>query len=92
LQNTFRSKLSSHVKNSFIQIWPNPSKEYVQIMTNESGTYEVIDITGKKILANAQIEKLIPARIDVSRILKGIYFLKFTSVKNQISLRKLVFD
>lgn len=84
--------MSSHVENSPIQIWPNPSKEYVQIMTNESGTYEVIDITGKKILANTQIEKLIPARIDVSRILKGIYFLKFTSVKNQISLRKLVFD
>ncbi len=92
LQNKSMSELSSNVENSFIQIWPNPSKEYVQIITNESGTYEVIDFIGKKILAIVQIEKLIPSRIDVSRISKGVYFLKFTSSKNQISLRKLVVD
>lgn len=92
LQNKSMSELSSNVENSSIQIWPNPSKEYVQIMTNESGTYEVIDFIGKKILAIAQIEKLIPSRIDVSRISKGVYFLKFTSSKNQISLNKLVVD
>ncbi len=92
LQNKSMSELSNNVENSFIQIWPNPSKEYVQIMTNESGTYEVIDFIGKKILAIVQIEKLIPSRIDVSRISKGVYFLKFTSSKNQISLRKLVVD
>ena len=92
LQNKSMSELSNLVENSSLQIWPNPSKEYVQIMTNESGTYEVIDIMGKKIMANAQIEKLIPARIDVSRIPKGVYFLKFTSSKNQISLKKLLVD
>lgn len=92
LQNTFKSELSSSVENSSIQIWPNPSKEYVQIMTNDSGMYEVIDFTGKKIMNNAQIEKLVPVRIDVSRVSKGVYFLKFTSSKNQISLRKLVVD
>ena len=92
LQNKSMSELSNLVENSSLQIWPNPSKEYVQIMTNESGMYEVIDFMGKKIMANAQIEKLIPARIDVSRIPKGVYFLKFTSSKNQISLKKLLVD
>lgn len=92
LQNKSMSELSSNIENSSIQIWPNPSKEYVQIMTNESGTFEVIDFIGKKILAIVQIEKLIPSRIDVSRISKGVYFLKFTSSKNQISLKKLVVD
>ena len=92
LQNKSMSDLSNLVENSSLQIWPNPSKEYVQIMTNESGMYEVIDFMGKKIMANAQIEKLIPARIDVSRIPKGVYFLKFTSSKNQISLKKLLVD
>jgi hypothetical protein len=92
LQNKSMSDLSNLVENSSLQIWPNPSKEYVQIMTNESGMYELIDFLGKKIMANAQIEKLIPARIDVSRIPKGVYFLKFTSSKNQISLKKLLVD
>lgn len=92
LQNAFKSELSSNVENSPIQIWPNPSKEYVQIMTNDRGTYEVIDFTGKKILANAHIDKLVPVRIDVSRVSKGVYFLKFTSSKNQISLQKMVIN
>jgi len=92
LQNKFMSELSTNIENSLLQIWPNPSKEYIQIMTNENGTYELIDFMGKKIMANAQIEKLIPARIDVSRIPKGVYFLKFTSSKNQISLKKLLVD
>lgn len=92
LQNAFKSELSSNVENSPIQIWPNPSKEYVHIMTNDRGTYELIDFTGKKILANAHIDKLVPARIDVSRVSKGVYFLKFTSSKNQISLQKMVIN
>lgn len=86
------SELFSHVENSPIQIWPNPGKEYVQILANENGTYEMIDITGKKLIANVQMEKLYPARLDISQIPRGIYFIKFTSSKNQISLKKLVFD
>ena len=39
-----------------------------------------------------KIEKMVPARIDVSRISKGTYFLKFTSTKNQISHKKLLVD
>jgi hypothetical protein len=92
LQNKFMSELSTNVENSSLQIWPNPSKEYVQIMANENGLFEVIDFTGKIIITNVQIEKMVPARIDVSRISKGTYFLKFTSTKNQISHKKLLVD
>ena len=84
------SELSTNIENSLLQIWPNPSKEYIQIMTNESGTYELIDIMGKKLIANVQMEKLYPAKLDISQIPRGVYFIKFTSSKNQISLRKLV--
>jgi len=92
LQNKFMSELSTNVEHSSLHIWPNPSKEYVQIMANENGLFEVIDFTGKIIITNVQIEKMVPARIDVSRISKGTYFLKFTSTKNQISHKKLLVD
>jgi len=92
LQNKFMSELSTNIENSLLQIWPNPSKEYIQIMTNENGTYELIDIAGKKLIANVQLEKFYPARLDLSQIPRGIYFIKFTSSKNQISLKKLVVD
>jgi hypothetical protein len=86
------SELSANIENSSIQIWPNPSEEYLQIMSNESGTYELIDFTGKKITNNIQIEKMVPTRMDISQIPRGIYFLKFISSKNQISLKKLMLD
>ena len=92
MQNKFKSELSTNIENSSLQIWPNPGKEYVQIMTNESGTYELIAITGKKLIANVQMEKLYPARLDISQIPRGVYFIRFTSSKNQISLKKLVVD
>ncbi len=86
------SELSANIENSSLQIWPNPSEEYLQIMSNESGTYELIDFTGKKITNNVQIEKMVPTRMDISQIPRGIYFLKFISSKNQISLKKLMLD
>lgn len=92
LQNKFISELSTNIENSSFQLWPNPSKEYIQIMTNESGIYELIDITGKKLIADVQIEKLYPARLDISQIPRGVYFIKYTSLKNQISLKKLVLN
>ena len=92
MQNKFMSELSANIENSSIQIWPNPSEEYLQIMSNESGTYELIDFTGKKITNNIQIEKMVPTRMDISQIPRGIYFLKFISSKNQISLKKLMLD
>lgn len=81
------SELSANVENSSLQIWPNPGEEYVQIMSHESGSYELIDFTGKIIMTNVQIEKMVPARIDVSQIPRGIYFLKFTSSKTKLVLR-----
>jgi hypothetical protein len=92
LQNKFMSELAINKEHTSLQVWPNPSKESIQIMCNENGTYEIIDFAGKKIIVNVPIEKLFPATIDVSQIPRGIYFLKFTSSKNQISLKKLVVD
>ena len=92
LQNKLMSELATNSEHSSIQVWPNPSKESIQIMSFESGSYEMIDFTGKIIMTNVQIEKMVPARIDVSQISKGIYFLKFTSTNNQISQKKLLID
>ena len=92
LQNKFMSELSTNTENTSLQIWPNPGKEYVHIMANENGTLEVVDITGKKIIENVQIERFFPARLELSQIPRGIYFLKFISSKNQISVKKLVVD
>lgn len=92
LQNNSISELANKVENLSLQTWPNPSKEFIQIMYNENGTYEMIDFMGKKILTNLQIEKMVPVRIDISQIPRGIYFLKFTSSKNQISQKKIVVD
>jgi hypothetical protein len=61
-------------------------------MANENGTYELIDITGKKLIANVQMEKLYPVRLNISQIPRGLYFIRFTSSKNQISFKKLVLD
>jgi ELWxxDGT repeat protein len=73
--------LLNNTSNPLISIYPNPAKDklYLKSITkHSSGT--ITDVTGK-ILLHALIndaEKM----IDISKLSKGIYFLKLTSVAN----------
>ena len=92
LENQFVSDISAHLFDSSIQIWPNPTNDFIQVMVNETGFVELFDHTGKKFLAKFALERALPKKIDLSQIPKGLYFLRFTSLKNQISVKKLVVD
>ena len=92
LENKFISEISSHLVDASIQIWPNPSSDFIQVMVNESGFIELLDPTGKKLLTKLALEKALTKKIDLTQIPKGLYFLRFTSLKNQISVKKLVLD
>jgi hypothetical protein len=90
LANKFVSEISKQLSDSSIQVWPNPSNDFIQVMVNESGFIELFDVTGKKFLTKIAFERALPKKIDLTQIPKGLYFLRFTSLKNQISVKKIV--
>jgi hypothetical protein len=92
LENKSYSEWSNNLANSLLQIWPNPSKDFVQLIVSENGFIDLIDVMGKKLVFNLPLEKAWLEKIDLTRVPRGIYFLRFTSVKNQISVKKLMVD
>ncbi len=58
-----------------LYIFPNPAKDYITIKGVEKGEIVIYDLCGKGIFK----EELNPnEHIDISTLIKGIYFVKFT--------------
>lgn len=81
------SKIKPHVNNpklpsNDIKVFPNPAKDIINIeignKTIESGTIDLIDVSGKTIL-QAKLKNQNKTEFDISNISQGIYFISVTT-------------
>lgn len=75
--------------NAAINIFPNPTSNTLNFDTNnwnEIATISIIDITGKVINVNYNLNQ---KSIDVSNLQSGVYFVKFTS-DNKMVTKKFI--
>lgn len=76
------------IDNSALAIYPNPTRNYLNINLNESvsvQSIEIYNIEGRRILQTSYTEKL-----DISGLTEGIYLLRLTSDTNQYYVKKFV--
>jgi hypothetical protein len=71
-----------------INIYPNPTTEYIIAMTSGKGTIEIFDMTGK--LVSSSIITKTTQVVDVRNLRKGIYMVKVTNDKNTFTQKLLV--
>ena len=84
--NSTATTLEDKIENEKINIYPNPSTNFIQITGLKSvKNYEIFDIIGSKI-AQGTIEKY--KRIDVNEFKKGIYFIRLENDKSIRFLKK----
>jgi hypothetical protein len=57
------------------KVFPNPATDQITIMDSPGGTYEVFDITGKKIMTGTSLNS--DHTIDITRLPSGLYVLRF---------------
>ncbi|MBA3680934.1 MAG: T9SS type A sorting domain-containing protein [Bacteroidetes bacterium] len=72
-----------------IELYPNPSKDFVTIkMANSTDdfTYELTDITGRTILTTSNANSL--NKFDVSNLKTGYYFIKITNTNDNKTITK----
>ncbi len=67
-----------------INIFPNPTTQFINITGIEVDKTEVYDVSGKKLISNSSTKN-----IDVSGLSKGVYFLKIRS-ENQVFIKKFI--
>jgi len=76
--------------NSFY-IYPNPATSFVEILSTKFSILkiELMDISGKQVdvLDNIYENKV---NIDISELQNGIYFIKISTLKNRVIIKKFI--
>lgn len=83
----------SFEKNLF-KIYPNPAKNILFIDKSESNyptKIEIFDVNGKLVLQK-ETEKISQNKIDISKLVKGLYFVTIKNDNNENSQYKLVVE
>jgi hypothetical protein len=70
-----------------LTIAPNPADNFIDIKTSTAiQTIQLLDVTGQIVI---EFEKITSAKIDVSNIKSGIYYLKIASNNGSKRTRKI---
>ncbi len=78
------NKATKIIKNLSVKIYPNPSKDYIIIQSNEEvKRSEIFDMTGRVLKINGGDRE-----IDIRNLIDGNYIIKIYDVSNQINIIK----
>lgn len=85
------TKNNSIVKKEPIpfKLFPNPATNLVNISWYGINKIEVFDMLGKKVLQNNYSE-VFNTNLDISKLTKGIYFVKVQNTKAELKTQKLI--
>jgi len=75
--------------NQKFNIYPNPTKDKITIDGNIN-QIKIIDITGKVLIAKET--SINTTTIDVSQLVKGLYFIQYRNVTGEVKTEKLVVE
>lgn len=77
------------LKENIVKIYPNPVTDILNIESSLLITeLNLIDITGKKVITETNIDKII--KIDVNKLNTGLYFVHLTDVNGTVKVSKLI--
>jgi hypothetical protein len=79
------------VNSNNFKVYPNPTKDLLNIECNENGIYEIFDLTGKQVLNGSSYsnQKNI---ITTSHLTKGIYFIRYSNSLGSATSKFLLTD
>ena len=87
---TTKETAVSVIKSSGLSLFPNPVQNELTIQSENKGIAEVYDLVGElKITVTIQENR---GKINVSKLSKGLYILKFTSDSGQSQVSRFIKD
>jgi len=78
-------------ENSVIELYPNPAKQYVNIIIPNSlnvKTISVFNLLGEKVYYSTEINKT--NLIDVSKFTNGTYFINIETIDNKVTKKLII--
>jgi hypothetical protein len=77
---TYSAIADVEYKSNTDKIYPNPSKDFINIYTTKGSQIEIFDMFGKAV--NRLITVLETSKLDISEYKPGIYFFKLSNGNN----------
>jgi ELWxxDGT repeat protein len=85
----FSSLANSNFSNNEIQIYPNPTSDYLNINTSDNiKAVTVFDFLGKQVLTQSIFAN--QTQIDLIDLISGIYFVKIESENGKSEIKKII--
>ena len=78
---------SNKIDETKISLYPNPIEDFLYLQTDQVVNVVIFDNYGRKVFEKNNAEAL---KIDLSGLIKGVYFIKFNSNENQFLIKKLI--
>lgn len=76
--------------NKNVSVYPNPTKDYLNIETKETISIEILNLLGEIIISNPKLDGL--NRIKLDNLSSGVYILKATNLKQETISFKIIKD
>lgn len=76
-------------KAAFVNVFPNPTSNFVSLSCSDNAVAEIVDLNGKLIVSNIELNAGQNTSVATNNLASGIYFVKFTS-SNKTQFRKLI--
>jgi hypothetical protein len=89
--------IEDHILESSLQIYPNPSSQYINIQSDQADNIlsqiRILDMAGREILVQPNIRLGYAAiQLDVSELSKGTYVLEISSENEHVSRKINILD
>ncbi|MFN4300095.1 MAG: VPS10 domain-containing protein [Thermaurantimonas sp.] len=84
----FNFSVDDQKKPTFLDVYPNPFTDVLNVRTNSTGVLELFDISGRKLFESRVEEALTTLR--PGQLTSGMYLLKFTDRSGKVEVKKVV--
>jgi hypothetical protein len=83
--------LSNTNFNNYVNVYPNPTTDILNVIVSENATVQLLDISGKEVILQTNIAANDNQEINVKNIASGVYLMKIFN-NNFVSTKKIVIN
>ncbi len=89
------SSIASHDSKPAIYFYPNPANEHLSILSSFNGNtqFEIFDMQARRIMSSTiSLERDIAFKMDLPKIVSGLYFIRLTNEKGEVQQQKIIIE
>ena len=83
--------ITENIKDNSIKVYPNPASSVVNVEVSQNANIQLLDIDGKQILIQSQVNANQKQMIDVQNLANGVYLMKIYN-DTFVSMQKVIIN